>query len=110
MAQAIFNLDGSEVVIQCTSENLIKDICQKYVTKLGKNINSFLFLYGGNQINFGLRFKDQANSLDKATNQMRILVYRNENNNGFKCPKCGEIFSFDKTKIDEIIISVLEIL
>ena len=81
----------------------MKDICQKYANKIQKNINSLVFLYGGNQINFQLRFIGQANSLDKERKEMRVLVYTNESDD-FKCPKCGEIFKLN-TEQFEIILS-----
>jgi len=56
----------------------MKDICLRYSTKLGKNINQLIFLYGGNQINFELSFENQANSKDKISNEMKVLVYYNE--------------------------------
>ena len=46
-AKIIFNLDGIDITIQCSTEDKIKHICQKYVTKIGSNINSLIFLYGG---------------------------------------------------------------
>ena len=50
-------------------ENKIKDICQKFATKVGININSLTFLYGGNQMNMKLKFKEQANSFDQNNNE-----------------------------------------
>jgi len=44
--------------------------------KVDKNINSLLFLYGENQVNFDLSFKEQVNSLDRVNNQMKLLVYK----------------------------------
>ena len=35
----------------------MKDIYQKFAIKVEKNINSLVFLYGGNQLNFDLRTK-----------------------------------------------------
>ena len=55
-----------------------------------------------------LSFKDQANSLDRKNNVMKILVYKSENNN-FICPKCGEIITLNKEKIDDIILCNNEI-
>ena len=103
-ANILFTLDGNELIIQCSKEDKMKDICQKYATKVNENINSLLFLYGGNIINFELRFKDQANSIDNTNNKMSILVYKNEIDE-FVCPKCGERLKVDTTKIDEIISS-----
>ena len=105
-AKVIFNFEGVGVTIQCLKEEeSMKDICQKYVNKIDKNINSLIFLYGGNQLNFNLNFNQQANSLDKERNIMKILVYKNEDNECV-CPKCGEKIKFNTEKIDEIILSI----
>ena len=85
-ANVIFTLDGVDVSIQCSKEDKIKDICQKFAKKVQKNINSLLFLYGGNQLNFLSSFKDLA----KDKNEIKVLAYTNEDEDGFKCPKCGE--------------------
>jgi len=115
-AKVIFTLDSADLTIQCSSDDKMKDICQKYVSKLDKNIGSFSFLYGGIQVNFDLSFKDHANSLDRANNQMNVLVYQNENEidvnlnkeislNKIKSVFCiQEIFSFldEKVKLESI--------
>ncbi len=88
-ANVIFTLDGMDLIIQCTFEEKMRDICQKYASKIEENLNSLAFLYGGNQINFELLFKNQANSLDKANKKMKVLVYKNEDDI-IKCPKCNE--------------------
>ena len=93
-----FELEGIKVIIQCSEEDRMKDICQKYVTKIESNINSLLFLYGGNQINMELKFKEQA----KNNNQMKVLVYKNENDD-IRCPHCNKKIKLEK--IDDIILS-----
>ena len=103
-ANVLFTLDGCDITIQCSKEDKMRDICQKYAAKVNVNINSLLFLQGGNKINFELRFKEQANSIDNTNNKMSILVYKNEIDE-FVCPKCGERLKLDTTKIDEIISS-----
>ena len=103
-ANAIFTLDGSNYIIQCSKEDKMRDICQKYAIKMNINMNSLIFLYGGSQINFELRFKDQVNLIDKEKNIISILVYRKEIDE-FICPKCGEKVKLDTKTIDEIIIS-----
>ena len=103
-ANALFTLDGCDLIIQCSKEDKMRDICQKYATKVNENLNSLLFLYWGSRINFELKFKEQANSLDNDNNKMSILVYKNEIDE-FVCPKCGERLKVDTTKIDEIISS-----
>ena len=72
--KVIFTLDGVDVSIQCSKEVKMKDICQKFANKVEKNINSLLFLYGGDQLNFLLSFKDLA----KDKNEMKVLVYTKE--------------------------------
>ena len=52
----------------------MKDICNKYAIKTEANLNSLIFLYGGNQINFEKKFKEQVNSLDCANNEMKVLI------------------------------------
>ena len=103
-AKVIFNLDGVDLIIQCSTEDKMRDICQRYSTKIGVSINSLIFLYGGNQLNLDLKYKDQANSLDKENKEMKVLVYKNEND-GFICPKCGEKIKLNTEKIDDIILS-----
>ena len=78
--KVIFVLDGISLIIQGISRDKMKDICQRYVTKINKNINELMFLYGGNQINFELNFDEQANFIDKNNKEMKILVYKNELN------------------------------
>ena len=71
-ANAIFTFNGVDLSIQCTIDDKMKDICKKYSNKMNKEINSFLFLYGGNQVNFELAFKKQANYQDLKENKMNI--------------------------------------
>ena len=82
----------------------MREICQKYASKIEENLDSLAFLYGGNQINFELLFKNQANSLDKINKKMKVLVYKNEGNI-IKCPNCNEKIKLKKEKIDDIISS-----
>ena len=101
-AKIIFNLDGIDITIQCSIEDKIKDICQKFGTKIESNINSLLFLYGGNQINMELKFKEQANLMDIDRKEMKVLVYKKENDD-FICPHCNKKIKLEK--IDDIILS-----
>ena len=80
-ANVIFTLDGVDIAIQCSKGDKMKDICQKFTDKAQKNINSLLFLYGGNQLNFLSSYKDLA----KDKNEIKVLVYTNEDDDGFKC-------------------------
>ena len=104
-ASVIFSFEGENILIQCSKEDKMKDICQKCANKIKKNINSLIFLYGGNQLNFQLRFKDLINFLDKEKNKMTVLVYKNENDE-LKCPKCGERIKLNTEKIKDIKSSI----
>ena len=101
-AKIIFTLDGVNLTIQCSPEDKIKDFCQKFATKIGSNINSFTFLYGGNQMNMELKFKEQVNSFDKSRNEMNVLVDRKEIDD-FTCPNCATKIKLNTEKLDEII-------
>ena len=58
----------------------MKDICKNYSTKINKNMDTLLFSYGETEVNFGLRFKEQANIKDTNNHEMKILVSKKENN------------------------------
>ena len=103
-ANVIFTLDGTNMTIQCSTEDKMRDICIKYSSKVKIHINLYVFLYGGNQLNMDLKFKEQANQIDKANNLMKVLVYK-INGDGFICPKCGETIRLNPEKIDDIISS-----
>ena len=101
-----FTLDGVKIKIQCSKDDNMKDICQKFASKIRKKLSSFIFLYGGNQVKFDYTFYNQATSIDKSDNQMNILVYRNdEDEDEYVCPICGEKIPIDTKKIDVIIES-----
>ena len=104
-AKVIFTLDGIDISIQCTNEELFKDICQKYANKIEKNINSLVFLYSGQILNLQLSFQEKVNSIDKERNEMKILVYLKENEE-FICPKCGEKIKLNTERINDIISSI----
>ena len=81
---------------------------QKFVSKINKNLNSFIFLYGGSQLNFELTFKELATPFDLNNNEIKVLVYESENSN-IMCPKCGEIIKVNKEILDDVILSNNEI-
>ena len=107
-AKVTFNFEGVDAWVPCTTEEKMKYICQRYGTKIKKNINSLLFLYGGNYLNFESNFEELANSLDKRNKEMKVLVYTKENDD-FICPKCGEKINLKTEKLDELILSYKDI-
>ena len=76
-AKVIFTLDGVNLTIQCTTKDKMKDICKRYSIKINKNMNSLLFLYGGNKVNFDLSFEEHASFIDRNSYEMNILVNKN---------------------------------
>ena len=103
-AKVIFTLDGVNTTIYCSPENKMRDICLKFATKIRINLNLFIFLYGGNQLNLELKFKEQANSSDKFSKEMRVLVYKNENTS-LIYSNYGQKVRFNNKIIDELILS-----
>ena len=88
-SKIIFSLNGKDETIECSKEEKMRNVCQKYATKIEAKLDSLLFLYGENQLNFLLSFEDQANSTDKLNNEMKVLVTKKEGER-FICPKFGE--------------------
>ena len=72
--KVIFELDGNNLIIQCSSQDKMRDICQKYSKKIDKNIDSLLFPYEGSKINFELTFSNQVNTIDRNNGELKILV------------------------------------
>ena len=108
-ANVIFSLDGVNLTIQCRTEEKMKDICKSYSIKINRNMNSLLFLYEGNKVNYELSFKEQANEIDRNNNQMKILVSKCDEKNNLNCEKLNEkILSNNKIK-DNIINNKFQI-
>ena len=93
----VFTLNGENLTIQCSTEDKLKDICQKYSTQIKEKMNTLLFLYKENQVNFDLSFKEQANDVDRNNHEMKISVYK------YICPECNEKNIVEK--LDKIILN-----
>ena len=100
MAKVIFKYSGIETLIQCKIEDKLKDICERYVIKIQKDINKLIFIYGGITLNLDLQLKEVINKMDRQDLKMNILVYDTNSNiiderviqsKDVICPKCGEI-------------------
>ena len=50
-ANAIFTLNREDLTIQCKTDDKMKDICEKYSSKINKEMNSLMFLYEGKPAN-----------------------------------------------------------
>ena len=104
-ANVIFNFDGVDLTIQCSKTEVMREICQKFATKSEKKMNSLLFIYNSAQLNLDLTFEDQANSQDKFSNTMNVLVCEKERS-GFDCPYCGEKIALKSEIFDKIISAI----
>ena len=95
MATIAFIYEGISTIIQCSKDQKMKYICDKFCKKINENINSLLFLYGGTKLNMDKKFEEYSKE-----NTIKILVYKNEND---ICTKCGKLL--DNKKIDNLILS-----
>ena len=104
ITKIIFTFEGKETTIECSKEDKMKDICQKYSSKIESNLDSLLFLYGGNQLKLESSFESQANSIDKSENKMIISVFKKEESD-LECPKCGDKIKFNFEPLKDILSS-----
>lgn len=80
MSHATFIYNSQFISIQCNSNDKMKEICQKFVIKIGENdINNFVFLYNGNKINFELTFSQQMINFENEENNMMVILVYNTN-------------------------------
>ena len=106
----VFNFYNELITMQCSQNEKMEDICRRYAQKLQKDYKSLYFIYSGNIVNPKLSFAELISKIDKTNNKMQILVFKNYLNDeeGIKCPKCGEIIKQDTTKIDNVVSSINE--
>ena len=109
MLKVIFDYKGSKIVIQSNNEDKMKDVCERYISKIGIDKSEIYFIYNGSIVSQELKVKEHMNECDKESNIMNILVFdirqnekidTNEGNeaninviksNEIICPKCYEI-------------------
>ena len=95
MAEAIviFNYKNEKTNISCTTSDKMITICEKYISKVQKDINNLNFIYNGNLINKDLKFEEQINDpIDKLYFSMNIKVEEKTIKipNEIICPECNE--------------------
>jgi len=67
MAKVVFIYDGIKTDIYCNITDTIKEIVEKYSSKIQIDLNTLIFLYGWSILkinNNKLTFKDIANQID----------------------------------------------
>ena len=89
-SRVTFILNDNYLTIYCSEEDRMIDICQNYSKNIKKNYNSLKFMYRGLEVNFELKFKDQIYSIDRKSNEIKVLVYIKEEDSGFDYSKSEE--------------------
>ena len=113
MAKVEFNYRSTITTILCSEEETLETICERFCNKTGTNINNFIFLYSGHQINLHSKYSQSINGIDKQRKIMSILVVETEPDKSNKnstiiksifpiCPICKENIKieFDEYKIN----------
>ena len=101
MSEVEFIYNGVKTIIQCNTNDKMKDICQKFKekAKINNNMNIFCSYDGKVGFNDELTFEEVANREDKRRNKMNIFIYDNQtviNNKDIVkskniiCPECKE--------------------
>ena len=90
-ANIYFTFDRESKYILCTTDDTMFDICRNISTKIFKDINSLLFIYEGEQINFDSKLSNYQDLID---NKKKILVYA--------CPKCEQKNQLNNNIIESI--------
>ena len=79
MEEVIFTLNGVQTTIKCNKDDLMKDICIRFLKEKSLDSNNILFLYKGGRINLNAKFIEQISEADKYKNCINIscLEYKN---------------------------------
>jgi len=90
----IFNYKGRKIEIQCTIDEKMEVILNKFKIKMNE-YNANYFIYNGNYINKEKQLGEIINNEDKKLNQMNIIVYdldeiKIKDLKGIICPECNE--------------------
>jgi len=96
MAEAKFTYEGQDIIILCTKNQKMKDICANLSNKINVGLNSLVFLYGGGKLNLEKIFQE-------LTKENRICILGDKYENEEICPKCGRILNNDI--INELVSS-----
>jgi len=78
MASIEFYYNGSITAIQCNEKDKMKDIINRFQTKMQLEKEKLIFLYGGNKINEELTFEETINKDSKIAKKMKVLVLSND--------------------------------
>jgi len=95
-----FQYQGNKIIIQCRGYEKMKDIADRFKTKIGLNSNNLIFLCHGANLNLENTFNEEIKDEDKKNNQINVVVENNDDsldNNketikskNIICPICKE--------------------
>ena len=75
---AIFSYKESKIYIQCNLEDKILNICQKFSSKIGQDIESKIFIFNGKVLNLDSTLAEQLNGTADKSSDITIQVYDND--------------------------------
>ena len=100
MSEIIFTFNTIPTIIPCNKDENIKEVCQRFSSKVGIELSKVYFLYGGEALDINKKLNNILKDCDKNSKRINILVYpyeqKNENNNleiskDIICNKCGNV-------------------
>ena len=112
MAEVQFIYNGNTINIECNKNEMMKDICKRFINKTNVDNNLIYYLYNGGKVNEELTFEQILNN--ENINKIKILVnlINNEINKNkiikskyIICPKCKENI---RIKIEDYKIKLYE--
>ena len=74
MSNIIFVFNEKETKIECDSQELLKEICKRFTSKEGLDINNLSFFYNKKKLNEELNFGQLVNNNKKQNNSVIIIV------------------------------------
>ena len=107
MTKVEFYYNGFINEIFCKEDEKMRDIINRFLTKIDNNNPSLFYLYNGTKIDLDLTIKEQANDIDIKRKKMNIIVNaykRDEDKKGLNemmiskdiiCPECRENIFID---------------
>ena len=99
MTQIEFLYKGNTLIIQGEGKETMKELINKFLSKIDESKDKLVFLYGGKKIEENLTFAQQANDFDKSLNKMNIIVldYKEtekiiiqKKSKNIICPECNQ--------------------
>ena len=74
-SKVIFEYSGLKISIQCKGNEKMKDIAERFKSKIGLKANDLIYLYNAIQINLEKTFNEEAKDNDKQNKEMIVTVH-----------------------------------